>query len=109
MYEPQSLIIQHKTQQDDDIGGFKEAWSDLKTVPGYIDLLQGTDENTVQQAFMEQSTHIAVIPEYVPGITDKMRVVDEDRRFYEVTYSDNPVGVGHHLELYLNFGGVLDG
>lgn len=105
----QSFEIQHKTQTDDGIGGFTEEWKKKFSVEGYIDLLTGTDQNNVQNAFVEDSTHVLIIPEYTPGITDNMRVVDKDNRFYAITYSDNPVGVNHHNEVYLTYGGVLNG
>lgn len=109
MYSPQTLVLQAKKQKSDGIGGFTETWDDLRAVSGYLDLLQGTDENTIQQAFIEQSTHVAVLPKYEPGITDAMRIVDETGRFYEITYVDDPVGVHHHTELYLKYGGNADG
>lgn len=105
--QEQEFIIQYKTQKDNDIGGFDEGWFKFETVQGYIDLITGTDLNTVQNAIFEQSTHIIIIPEYTEGITNDMRVVDKDKRYYSITYSDNPVGVNHHNELYLKFGGVL--
>lgn len=107
MYPPQTLKIQTKTQTPDGIGGLLETWDDYTTVQGYIDLTTGTDLNTMQNAYTEQSTHIAVIPEYTAGINDDMRVVDETGRWYSITYVDDPVGVHHHLELYLNYGGEV--
>lgn len=111
MYPPQTFRIQQKIQTDDDIGGFNELWSDFTTLDGYIDLVNGTDINTVQNAYTEQSTHILVIPEYpvATTITDEMRVIDSVGRFYVVNYVDDPVGVHHHLEIYLTFGGVENG
>ena len=38
-----------------------------------------------------------------------MRIVDLDGRFYDITYSDNPVGMNHHNEVYCKFGGVISG
>lgn len=105
----QSFKIQQKKQDDDGIGGFIEVWKEFTTADGYIDLITGTDQNNVQNAFVEDSTHVLIIPDYTPGITDNMRVVDKDNRFYAITYSDNPVGVNHHNEIYLTYGGVLDG
>lgn len=101
--------IEEKKQIDDGIGGFIEAWTVFKTVKGYLDLVTGTDLNTVQNAFFEQSTHMVIIPEFTEGITDEMRVVEGNGRYYTITYSDDPVGQGHHNEIYCKFGGVVDG
>ena len=103
------FLIQAKTQVDDNIGGFTEDWSDLKAVYGFLDLVTGTDLNNVQNAIIEQSTHVLIIPEYTEWITDQMRIVGLDGRYYEITYSDNPVGLNHHNEVYCKFGGVING
>lgn len=101
--------IEEKKQTDDGVGGFIEKWAFFKTVKGYLDLVTGTDLNTVQNAFVEQSTHMLIIPEFTEGITDEMRVVEGNGRYYTITYSDDPVGQGHHNEIYCKFGGVVDG
>jgi head-tail adaptor len=105
----QTFEIEVMAQVDDGIGGFTEDWAPFKTVQGYIDLITGTDLNTLQNAFTEQSTHILIIPTFTEGITDKMRVVDSQKRYYTITYADDPVGLVHHNELYIKFGGVIDG
>lgn len=105
----QTFEIEAMTQVHDGIGGFTEGWAEFKKVQGYLDLITGTDLNTLQNTFTEQSTHVLIIPQYTDDITDKMRVVDSKNRYYTITYADDPVGVGHHNELYIKFGGVLNG
>ena len=105
----QTFTIQQFSQVDDGIGGYTEDWSKFKTVKGYLDLVTGTDINAVQNAIIEQSTHVVIIPSFTTGITDKMRVVDTANRWYSITYADDPVGQHHHNELYVKFGGVIDG
>ena len=100
------FTIKQKSQVDDNIGGFTESWDTLKDVYGYLDMLSGTDENTVQNAFTEQSTHVLIIPQYTAGINDGTRVVDDTGRWYAITFVDDPVGVHHHLEVYCTFGGA---
>jgi SPP1 family predicted phage head-tail adaptor len=102
------FVIQKKIETDDGIGGLIETWSEFDTVDGYLDLVTGTDLNTVQNAFVEQSTHILIIPEFTEGITDSMRVIDDDNRYYTITYSDDPVGQKHHNEIYCKYGGVIN-
>jgi hypothetical protein len=107
--KPQTLSVWGCTQEDDGIGGVIEGWGLLKTVKGYIDLFTGTDHNLIENAFVEQSTHVAVLSTYDGTITDKMRVSDEQKRMYDVTLADDPVGIGHHTELYLKYGGEKSG
>lgn len=99
--------IQTNEKIDDGIGGMKSNWKRFATVYGYIDLLTGTDLNINENAFIEQSTHILIVPTYKKGITDEMRIVDKDKRIYGITYSDNPVGANHHNELYCKYDGVI--
>lgn len=103
------FLIQAKTQADDGIGGFTEDWSDLKEVFGYLDLVTGTDLNSVQNAIIEQSTHVLILPEFISWVTADMRIVDDQKRFYLITYADDPMGVHHHNDLYCKFGGVIGG
>ena len=103
------FILQAKTQADDNIGGFTEDWSDLKEVFGYLDLVTGTDLNSVQNAIIEQSTHVLILPEFISWVTADMRIVDSLKRYYTITYADDPMGVHHHNELYCKFGGVISG
>lgn len=70
----------------DGLGGLIDRWGAFKTVEGYIDMLTGTDLNTIQNAITEESTHILIIPHFTEGITDDMRVVDKDDRYYSITY-----------------------
>ena len=103
------FLIQAKTQADDGIGGFAEDWSDLKEVFGYLDLVTGTDLNNVQNAIIEQSTHVLILPEFISWVTADMRIVDSLKRYYTITYADDPMGIHHHNELYCKFGGVING
>ena len=108
MYPTSSFIIQRSEKLPDGIGGYTESWENFKTVEGYLDLVNGTDLNNTQNAITEDSMHLLIIPDYLYGITDKMRVVAENRT-YDINYVDDPVGIHHHIELYLTFGGYLDG
>ena len=103
------FLIQAKTQADDGIGGFTDDWSDLKEVFGYLDLVTGTDLNNVQNAIIEQSTHVLILPEFISWVTADMRIVDSLKRYYTITYADDPMGIHHHNELYCKFGGVING
>lgn len=100
----QTYHIQNKTQKDDGIGGKTEAWNVFKTVRGYLDLQSGNDNTGRNNAVIEESTHVLVIPKHTPGITTDMRVQDpETGRLYSITLPDDPVGIHHHTELYLHY------
>lgn len=99
--------IQKYEDVQQDLGDYEATWSDLGVVDGFLDMLTGTDVNDVQNAIIEQSTHVLIvmpIPDFV--ITDKMRVIFNGN-YYSITYVDDPVGQHHHLEIYLTYGGVI--
>lgn len=109
MYPTQTYTVQTNEKKTDGIGGFHREWKTFKLVDGYLDLISGTDLNNKQNAFVEDSTHLLIIPKFVPGITKAMRVVDSENRFYDITYSDDPMNLHHHNEIYLTYGGEVDG
>lgn len=103
------FVIQEEKSVSDGIGGHKQSWVSFTDVEGYLDLITGTNNSYTQNAFIEDSTHVLIIPDFTPAITDNMRIVDQHNRFYLITYVDNPVGVNHHNEVYCKYGGVVDG
>lgn len=108
MYPPYDLKVQTPQPTDDGIGGVSSSWVDGATLSGYIDLVTGTDlpNGTTDNAFIENSTHIAICPEADKSqVTDNDRLVGPDGKVYDVTYVDDPVGIGHHLEIYLRYPG----
>lgn len=103
MYATQNLKIIGKGQVEDGMGGFITTDLEPIEVQGYIDLLSGTDQATAQNAIVQESTHIAILPAWRNDIKANMELVDSDEARYIITYVDNPVNIKHHLELYLTF------
>ena len=66
---------------------------------GYMDMLDG-NESTDKLAYLADSTHIILTKDMTANaeIEDKIEV---NGKSYEVTYVDNPVNIGHHLEIYV--------
>lgn len=106
MYPPYEIKVQTRQATDDGIGGVISNWSDKSTLVGYIDLVTGTDlpTGTTDNAFIRNSTHVAIIPDG-GEVTEDDRIVDPSGRIYDVTYVDDPVGISHHLEVYLRHSG----
>lgn len=106
MPPPYSIKVLSRTESDDGIGGSASTWAEAGTLLGYIDLMTGTDLPTgsTDNAFIENSTHVAVIPDG-GTVTDDDMLEGPDGKRYDVIYVDDPVGVGHHLEIYLRRGG----
>lgn len=104
-----AIKVWSRSDADDGIGGFSSTWTEARTLYGYIDLLTGTDLPTgsLDNAFVENSTHVAILPDG-GQVTDEDILEGPDGKKYDVIYVDDPVGVGHHLEVYLRRGGGTD-
>ncbi|WP_165006000.1 MULTISPECIES: head-tail adaptor protein [unclassified Enterococcus] len=106
MYRTQRFRIQQLSEQiPDHIGGLSDSWEEYAVIDGYLDFLSGDDGQLMQNAFVEESTHIVVTTEYTAGITNAMKLIDEENRWYEITLADDPLNLHHHNELYLKFSG----
>lgn len=97
---PFKYEIYHVNLLPDGIGGNTTKETLFQTVNGWMDLFSGTDRNTIQNAQTQDSTHILITDKFYVGIEDSMFVKHEGKK-YQITLVDNPVSVGHHLELYL--------
>lgn len=97
--------VQDYIETDDELGGITQEYQDVYTGEGYLDLLSGTNQNQIQNATIEQSTHVLIcdyFENYQSKIKDKMYVVLGGRR-YLITYVDDPVQAHDHLEIYLKY------
>lgn len=103
MMTPQEFRVLSNEKVSDGLGGSATTEVEVSTVNGWIDLMSGTDERRNQNAFTEDSTHVLITDGYtvdMSEITDKM-VVSDTTKIYQITYVDNPLGINHHLEIYL--------
>ena len=66
---------------------------------GYMDMLDG-NESTDKLAYLEDSTHIILTKDMTVNIEIEDKI-EASGKSYEVTYVDNPVNIGHHLEIYV--------
>lgn len=82
------------------IGEQIQAWSDVQTLLGWLDLSTG-DSRYTHDAKLQESTHI-FITDYTPidrKPTDKRLKVNGV--VYDVMYIDDPMELHQHLEIYL--------
>lgn len=66
---------------------------------GYMDMLDG-NESTDKLAYLEDSTHV-ILTKYMTVNAEIEDKIEVNGKSYEVTYVDNPVNIGHHLEIYV--------
>lgn len=104
MYPGQNFKVVEKKLASDGKGGKIQTLSDTGIVlHGYLDLLSGTNRSlTSQNAIVEESTHVLVVPKYRDDLRDRQFIEDPKGQLFKITYIDDPVGVNHHLEIYLS-------
>ena len=66
---------------------------------GYMDMLVG-NESTDKLAYLADSTHIILTKDMTVNIETEDKI-EARGTSYEVTYVDNPVNIGQHLEIYV--------
>lgn len=99
----EAIILRYKaTEQKNRLGQIIYDYAKSETLTGWLDMLSGTEADRAQA--LQSSTHV-----YITKQTDiKLTMSDRlsiDGQVYEVTYVDNPVNLGHHLEIYLKVAG----
>lgn len=100
-------VIQVRTVSKNAIGEQVEAWADVQTIKGWLDLNSGDAHTSTYYAKIQDSTHY-FISDYVP--LDE-RITDENSRMviggkhYDIRLIDNPMELNAQLEFYLKFTG----
>lgn len=98
------VTIQRVTKVSNGMGGYSEQWTDLLTYNGVVDQLSGSEVVAANQ-LAPSSTHI-LIGEYTEGITEKDRVLFHEK-IYDIKNIDNPMNLNQHLEILLEYKGVM--
>ena len=102
-------VIQCKTTETDEIGAQVEAWADVQTVRGWLDL-SATDNSTNYSKYnakIQAHTHVVVSD----SVRDSHSITDENSRAvingkrYDITLIDDPMGMHKQLEIYLKYTG----
>lgn len=108
IYPPQRAVFQFLDNTPDGMGGTNKTKVDRCELYGYLDMLTADNDLAVQKAPIEVSKFVFVVkpqdnstPLIEPKKGDVM--TDHRGRQYEVTFVDDPVGIGHHLKILLDF------
>lgn len=100
-------VIQVKTTAANAIGEQVEAWADVQTLKGWLDMSDGEARYNAYQAKIQDSSHIFMC-DYVPldsRITNEnSRMIINGKR-YDVKLIDNPMEMNVQLEIYLKYTG----
>lgn len=100
-------IFQVSSTTKNEIGEPVQAWVDVQTIKGFLDLSSGDSKHTSFNAKVQESTHI-FIADYVPLDAsieaENSRLVVDDKR-YDVMLIDDPMELHKQLEIYLKYTG----
>ena len=103
----QGLIQIRNNTEFNDIGERIEAWEDIQTITGWLDLQAGDSKYINYNAKTQESTHVFVA-DYVQldsKITaENSRMMIGGKR-YDVMLIDDPMEMHKHLEIYLKYTG----
>lgn len=99
--------IQIRTVTKNALHEHVEAWQDVQTIKGWIDLSGGDSRYQTYNAKIQESTHM-FISDYVKlddRITaENARMLVNGKR-YDILLIDNPMELNAQLEIYLRFTG----
>jgi len=93
------IIQEFEKAGEDRLGDPIFEWTEKCRAKGYMDLLSGK-EATDDKNFLAKATHVAIIFDSGKPITNRDRLI-HDGTAYEITYVDNPMGLGSHLEVFV--------
>ena len=98
------VTIQRFTSASNGMGGYIEEWVHLMDYDGVVDQLSG-NEKIIANQLSPTSTHVLIGP-YVEGIQEQDRVIFNNKVF-DVKNVDDPMNMHRHLEILLEYKGVL--
>ena len=106
-----TIKLQKATYTVDDIGEQVVAWTDYKSIQGFLDMLSGTSRWNTYGAQVTEATHV-----FICDYADALLLLDPsllhavvDGQDYDVLYIDNPVGSDLIVEIYLKRVGIDNG
>lgn len=104
-----TAILQTSTSTENEIGEMVEAWEDVQTIKGWLDLQGGDSRYASFNAKIQESTHlfIADYRKLDSRISpESSRMIVSGKR-YDILLIDNPMelGSGSQLEFYLKYTG----
>ncbi|HET8319229.1 TPA: phage head closure protein [Streptococcus pneumoniae] len=92
-------LLKPTSNGENELGQEIFEYKQVAVFEGYMDMLDGS-ESTDKLAYIADSTHVILTKDRTVNaeIEDKIEV---NGKTYEVTYVDDPVNIGHHLEIYV--------
>lgn len=93
------ILKKEKTGRKNSLNQEIEEWTSLYKIDGYMDMLSG-DEAMSTNAFIQESSHVLITWDVEKTITNRDQIQDLSGQLFEITYVDNPMGLGKMYEIY---------
>lgn len=100
-----TATIQKKTSSKSVIGETIVAYTELKTVTGFLDYSTGQSDTAIYNAELKDTTHMFICDYVALPEENQLRLLIGNKS-YEIKLIDNPMGLNEHLEIYLRYVGV---
>lgn len=99
--------LQTATYAPNTSGELVPTWETRRQLFGYLDMMSGSAGYMAYNAKIQESTHVFMcdheqLPKGVDAETARMVIAG---KVYDVTYIDNPMELGEHLEIFLKYTG----
>lgn len=94
----EAVILSPQEAEKNALGQVTYQLAEKTLIKGILDMFTGNESeratalSTSSHVFLTKDTKVAVTNK------DRLRILGKE---YEVTYVDDPVNLGHHLEIYL--------
>lgn len=94
-------VLSYENVTTSAIGEKVKSWVEYQTIHGFLDLMNNGKDYATYNKAMEDSTHIFIC-DYVSidKPATELRATINGKE-YDVTYIDNPMELGYHLEIFL--------
>lgn len=83
-----------------EIGENVKGWKTIASHKGWLDMMSGSSSYRSFNAKTEESTHVFICDRFSIDKASIVRLVIDGRN-YDVTYFDEPMGLGYHFEIFL--------
>lgn len=100
-------VIQVRTVTKNALHEHVEAWQDVQTIKGWLDLASGDSQYGTYNAKIQESTHFFIcdyvkLDERITAENSRMMV---NGKLYDIVLIDNPMELNAQLEFYLKYTG----
>lgn len=99
------ITIQRSSSVPNGIGGYSQAWAThISDYDGVLDQLTGNERISADKVSLN-STHILI--GQVVDVNESDRVI-HNNKIYEIKNVDNPMNMDRHLEILLEYKGLIE-